>query len=392
MAFRFPSRWDGHESGPNPLSQAVARRRASGAPLLDLTVSNPAATGLALPSGWPRLLADEAGRAYAPDPKGACAAREAIARYCEERSGHRADPDDFFLTAGTSEGYSHLFRLLCEAGDAILVPRPSYPLLDALAGLSDVVVEGYPMLPEARDGFVAWRPDREALAGRVTPRTRAVCVVQPDNPTGAAPSPEDAAWLLEFAERRGLALIVDEVFADYRHDGGVTPFLASRGPLVFTLNGLSKLVGLPQLKLAWIRVAGGADAARAKEHLEWICDAHLSVGVAPQLAAPELLRRRNEFQAPIRARLAENLKTLRELSAGNPSLAPLWPQGGWCVPIRCGGIGDDEAFAIRLVEEHGVLAQPGYFYDFEDEETLVASLLAPPEVFGEGIRRLAAAI
>jgi alanine-synthesizing transaminase len=188
-------------------------------------------------------------------------------------------------------------------------------------------------------------------------------------------------------------LIVDEVFADYRHDGHATPLLRSGGPLVFTLNGLSKLVGLPQLKLAWIHVAGNEpDKAMAKDLLEWMCDAHLSISSASQLAAPELLRRRAEFQGPILKRIATNLATLREFAATNQRLQPLWPQGGWCLPVRCVGIRDDEEFAIRLVKDEGVLIQPGYFFDFEDEETIVISLLPEPEVFREGLTRLIRAL
>jgi aspartate/methionine/tyrosine aminotransferase len=405
VPFRFPARWDGLESGLNPLSEAVARRRAMGLALLDLTPSNPTTTGVPLPGDWMPLLADPDGRVYAPDPKGLPAAREAIARYYGERDGadeeqseaSSVNPDDLFLTAGTSEGYSHLFKLLCDPGDEILVPRPSYPLLDTLAGLSGIELRGYPLVPDADSP--AWRIDFEALEAALSPRVRALVVVSPNNPTGNILSSGDATSLLEFAERHGLAVIVDEVFADYVFEGTESPRrLVSNHVPVFTLNGLSKLVGLPQLKLAWIHAAGNAaDKAKAKDALEWMCDAHLSVGTAPQLAAPELLRRRAEFQQPIRERLRENLAALREIASRHPWMRPMWPQGGWCVPIRCPGIGDDEAFAIRLVEEDGVLVQPGYFYDFgdgdgDDEETIVVSLLTPPEIFREGLAKLAVAL
>jgi alanine-synthesizing transaminase len=402
MPFRFPSRWEGRHHDPNPLTEAVAARRNSGHDLIDLTVSNPTAVGLDFPNDWTGLLGDQSLLHYEPDPKGLPSARDAIAGYYAERAfarddsdrGGSVDPDDLFLTAGTSEGYAHLFRMLCEPGDTILAPRPSYPLLETLADIAGLTLETYPLVHDesggaAGEGFHAWSPDREALTAQITPHTRVLCVVQPNNPTGSVLSPDDAAWLLDFAAKHNLAIIVDEVFADFRHDRGTTSLPASTGPLVFTLNGLSKLVGLPQLKLAWIHVAGNVeDKARAKDLLEWICDAHLSVGTAPQLAAPELLRRRDEFQGPIRQRLAGNLSILRELAMGNTRLQPLWPQGGWCMPVRCSGIGDDERFAIRLVETEGVMVQPGYFFDFDDEETIVVSLLPEPEMFREGLTRL----
>jgi alanine-synthesizing transaminase len=411
MSFRFPARWHGLESAPTPLSEALARRRAAGLPLLDLTGSNPTTAGTPLPEDWTSLLADPAGRTYAPESKGLRVTRAAIARYYAERdgAGSAIDPEALFLTAGTSEGYAHLFRLLCEPGDEALVPRPSYPLFDTLASLSDVELRPYPLLPAAdAPGMPVWRIDFAALESAVTPRTRAILVVSPNNPTGNVLSGDEATALLAFAARHGLAVIVDEVFADYifgsaaaSHPQSARPArrLASHDVPVFTLNGLSKLVGLPQLKLAWIHVDGNpADKAVAMNALEWMCDAHLSVSTAAQLAAPELLRRRAEFQAPIRARLAENLKTLEELATTHASLQPLLPEGGWAAPIRCLGLKndeDDEALTIRLVEEHGVLAQPGYFYDFEEDEgeaTLVVSLLTPPEVFREGLTRIAAAL
>lgn len=416
MSFRFPARWEGRDHGPNPLTQAVQTRKAAGLPLLDLTVSNPTVVGLPYPEDWPDLLSGrgvegfDSGRAalrgYDPDARGMPSARRAVAEYYRER-GEAVHTDDLFLTSGTSEAYAHLFKLLCEPGDAILIPRPSYPLLDTLADLAGLELASYPLIPaadvadterpadaSANTRLTPWKPDRRALSAAITPRTKVVVVVSPNNPTGNVLALEDAEWLVGFATRHGLALIVDEVFADYCHDGAASTSLVTsgdEGPLVFTLNGLSKLVGLPQLKLAWIHVAGDAhDKAVAAEALETMCDAALSVGTAPQVACAPLLRRRVEFQGPIKARLAENLATLRARVEGVHGLQVLWPERGWCVPVRCGDIEDDEAFAIRLVKEAGVLVQPGYFFDFDDEETIVVSLLAPPEIFGEGLERLIA--
>lgn len=418
MRFRFPSRWEGRDHGPNPLTEAVTARRAAGLPLLDLTISNPTTVGLAFPEDWPGLLtgqdggslggkavgagraAVEAIRGYDPDPRGLAAARRALEAYYRARGALAPGADDFFLTAGTSEAYSHLFKLLCEPGDAILAPRPSYPLLDTLADLAGLRLDSYPLvarreLPtaDALPAATGWALDRDALVAALTPRTRLIVVVTPNNPTGSVWSQEDAAWLVTLAQARGLALVVDEVFADYRHDGKTTPLVHSDGPLVFTLNGLSKLVGLPQLKLAWIHVAGNApDKAVACETLEWMCDAALSVSTASQIACAGLLRRRHEFQTPIHERIAVNRATLHTAEVATPRLEVLWPEGGWCVPVRCTGIVDDEAFAIQLMDEAGVLVQPGYFFDFEDEEIIVLSLLTPPEVFRTGVEHIANAL
>jgi len=414
MTFAFPDRWPDEDPGLNPLSEALERRKAAGLACLDLTLSNPTRAGILFPEGWETLLGGRAVRSYDPDPRGSAAARAAIAAYYDDRPGDpeerggpsrdRVDPDDLFLTAGTSEGYSYLFKLLCgpdAASGHALVPRPSYPLLETLADLENVTLGTYALSRE--DG---WKIDRASLEAALTPRTRIVFVVHPNNPTGSLIDEDDTAWLLALAERRGFALVVDEVFADYMHDvpgirddGGTRPArrIRSTGPLVFTLNGLSKLVGLPQLKLAWIHVQGNAtDKKKAKRHLEWMCDAFLSVGTAPQAACAELLRRRAEFQDPVRERIGFNLRQLRQAAEETPNLEPLWPQGGWCVPVRCHGIVeqgmDDEAFAIRLVEAEGVLVQPGYFFDFDEEDVLVLSLLTGPDVFREGLARLRLAL
>jgi aspartate/methionine/tyrosine aminotransferase len=396
MTFRFPARWPEGDPGLNPLSRALERRREAGLPVLDLTVSNPTKCGLRFPGDWTALLGGRAVESYDPDPRGGAAAREAIAAYYGDRQGADAvDPADVFLTAGTSEGYSHLFKLLCAPGDHALIPRPSYPLLETLAELESITLGTYDLVPGATDAETGtpWRLDRAGLEAALTPRTRIVFAVHPGNPTGSPLAADDAAWMLDLADRRGLAVVMDEVFADYALGEKPAPLLRSSGPLVFTLNGLSKLLGLPQLKLAWIHVAGGPeDKEKAKRHLEWICDAYLSVGAPPQAACAGLLRRRAEFQGPIRERLESNRATLREFSAGHAALRPLWPQGGWCVPVRCAGIVeagmDDEAFATRLLDTEGVHAQPGYFFDFDEEDVIVVSLLPEPEIFREGLKRI----
>ena len=373
MPFHFSDRWQDSDPTPNALTEAIAARKKSGQPIFDLTASNPTQCGIVYPD-WTSLLNQSSVQTYDPHPQGNLKAREAIAQYYAERS-ERVAPYDLFLTAGTSEGYAHLFKLLCDPGDEVLVSSPSYPLLETLASLEGIQIRSY---------F-----DLKSLKANLTERTRAIFLVQPNNPTGHVLSKNDADYLVHIAEEKGLALVVDEVFADFLYNSNILPLLHSKKSLVFTLNGLSKLLGLPQLKLAWIHVDGETSLkARAKKHLEWICDAYLSVSTASQAACPELLERRLDFQIPIQERLETNLSTLREVAKANPQLEPLWPQGGWCIPVRCKGVEDDEAFALELLEKHGVLVHPGYFFDFEEEDVVVLSLLIEPTVFREGLARL----
>ena len=373
MPFHFSDRWQDSDPTPNALTEAIAARKKSGQPIFDLTASNPTQCGIVYPD-WTSLLNQSSVQTYDPHPQGNLKAREAIAQYYAERS-ERVAPYDLFLTAGTSEGYAHLFKLLCDPGDEVLVSSPSYPLLETLASLEGIQIRSY---------F-----DLTSLKANLTERTRAIFLVQPNNPTGHVLSKNDADYLVHIAEEKGLALVVDEVFADFLYNSNILPLLHSKKSLVFTLNGLSKLLGLPQLKLAWIHVDGETSLkARAKKHLEWICDAYLSVSTASQAACPELLERRLDFQIPIQERLETNLSTLREVAKANPQIEPLWPQGGWCIPVRCKGVEDDEAFALELLEKHGVLVHPGYFFDFEEEDVVVLSLLIEPTVFREGLARL----
>ena len=265
MPFHFSDRWQDSDPTPNALTEAIAARKKSGQPIFDLTASNPTQCGIVYPD-WTSLLNQSSVQTYDPHPQGNLKAREAIAQYYAERS-ERVAPYDLFLTAGTSEGYAHLFKLLCDPGDEVLVSSPSYPLLETLASLEGIQIRSY---------F-----DLKSLKANLTERTRAIFLVQPNNPTGHVLSKNDADYLVHIAEEKGLALVVDEVFADFLYNSNILPLLHSKKSLVFTLNGLSKLLGLPQLKLAWIHVDGETSLkARAKKHLEWICDAYLSVSTA----------------------------------------------------------------------------------------------------------------
>jgi hypothetical protein len=386
----------------NPLAAAVEARRARGEPVVDLTEANPTRCGLlaggeALARALTELARDPSARRYEPDPRGAASAREAIARY-HARGGAAVDPEQVLLTAGTSEGYAHLFRLLADPGDRVLVPRPGYPLFDLLAELEGVETRGYP-LRRARDGF---RVDLQALAREAAaPRARAVLAVHPHNPTGAFVHPDDARALRDACRAHDLALVSDEVFAESAFadaaPGARVATLLEPGeaaPLHFVLSGASKLLALPQLKLSWIVIAGPRalrDEARAR--LEAIADTYLSV--SPLLAAclPALLDARPGIQATLAGRVRENRARLAALAAAAPGVALLPAEAGFAAILELGdeaGAPDEEALALRLVERAGVLAHPGFFFDFEDDgrARLVLSLLPEPERFDAAARAL----
>ena len=368
---------------PNRLARALEARRREGAPLLDLSESNPTRVGLRGPADLLPLLADPSALAYQPAPLGLASAREAVAADYARR-GTRISSEQVLLTASTSEAYAYLFKLLCQPGDAVLVPRPGYPLFELLAGLECVEAAPYDL---GYDG--AWHLPASAVESALTPRTRAVVVVSPGNPTGAYLKSGEAEALQALCAREGLALIADEVFADYAVGPDPTrqPSLAADGPaLAFALGGLSKSCGLPQLKLGWLAVAGPPglrDEALAR--LELIADTFLSVGTPVQRALPGLLARLGELQAPIAARVAGNLDRLRRALGTASQATLLAPEGGWSAVLRVPANLPEEALALRLLESRGVLVHPGYFFDFPDEAFLVLSLLPEPGVFQAGV-------
>ena len=370
----------------NRLAAAVEARRRAGAPVLDLTESNPTRAGLAGPRDLLEGLAQPSALAYEPAPFGLPAARAAVAADYARR-GFPVGADRVLLTASTSEAYAFLFKLLCDPGDDLLVPRPGYPLFEYLAAL-----EAVRAVPYALDHDGEWHLSASALARAATPRTRAVVAVNPNNPTGAFLKEEERDLLEGFCAERGLALVSDEVFADYsfRDDPRRAGSVARDGSaLAFSLGGLSKSCALPQLKLAWCVVTGPEERRReAAARLEVVADTFLSVSTPVQHAAPALLARREELQAPVRARLAANLAELRRrLAAGSPATL-LEPEGGWYAVLRVPATVPEEERVLRLLEERAVLVHPGYFFDFPREAYLVLSLLPEPEVFGDAAGRL----
>ena len=375
------------ELEPNRLARAIEEMRRAGRPFVDLTESNPTRAGFEYPSDLLARLADRRALAYAPSPFGARDARSAVA-LDYARQGVDVDAERIVLTSSTSEAYSHLFKLLTDAGDEVLVPRPSYPLFDHLTRLDLVNARPY-----ALDYHGRWTIDFDSIERALTARTRAVLVVSPNNPTGSFVARDELDRLAAICAERGLAIVADEVFADYELDADAARragrVAAQRAALSFALGGLSKSVGLPQVKLGWIAVGGPeARAAEALRRLEVICDAYLSVSTPVQAAAPELLARGAGVRAQIAARVRANLRCLQRDAASVPACRVLEAEGGWYAVIQVPSFEPEEDLVVRLLTTVGVLVHPGYFFDFPRESFVIVSLLPTPALFREGIGRI----
>jgi hypothetical protein len=388
LSHRLPS-----ERAPNAWARALEARRAAGGRLIDLTESNPTRVGLAgADAAALAALAAPEGARYEPDPRGLPAARAAVARDYAVR-GTPVDPGHLVLTASTSEAYAHLFRMLADAGETVLVPTPSYPLFEPLAQLEAVTLAPYRL---AYDG--AWHLDRGSLEVAIASASspvRALIVVQPNHPTGSCLSADEIAFVESLCERHAMAIVSDEVFGDFGWDRAraTLPGLAGRSRVAtFALGGLSKSCGMPQIKLGWIAVSGppaARDAALAG--LEWIADLFLSVSTPAQLALPRLLEAKPAFQARVRERLAVNLGRLDALTRERPEVTRLAAEGGWVAILRLPARKSGEAWALDLLERD-VVVHPGHFYDIEGEATLVVSLIVEPGSFAEGMGRIADAL
>ncbi len=373
---------------PNRLTEALHRLRGAGAEIDDLTESNPTRVGFDYPARVAEALAHPAGLTYEPHPLGLPDARQAVAGDFRRR-GLTVPKDRIVLTASTSEAYSLLFKLLCDPGDEVLVPSPSYPLFEFLSALDSVRARPYRL-----DDHGTWSCDIDGLARAVTQRTRAVVVVNPNNPTGSYLKRAELDAIAALCRSHQLALIGDEVFAEYVLDAELSrtsSVLAQRDALTFALGGLSKSAGLPQLKLGWMAVGGPDDLVRpAMERLELICDTYLSVSTPVQQALPVLLAEGAGIRAQIRNRIARNYATLRELAARYPALRVLQAEGGWYAIVQVPSMLTEEALVLQLLERDHVLVHPGYFFDFPREAFLVLSLLPRPEVFDRAAARVLA--
>ncbi|HEX6162928.1 MAG TPA: pyridoxal phosphate-dependent aminotransferase [Vicinamibacterales bacterium] len=369
----------------NPLARALYAKRRADAAILDLTETNPTRVGLTYPKELLVPLSDGRALEYDPQPLGLWSARAAVAADFRRR-GIVISADRVALTSSTSEAYALLFKLLCDAGDAVLVPQPSYPLFEHLTRLESITP-----IPYALEFHGGWRIDLESLANAASDRVRAVLIVSPNNPTGSFLHRDDLEAISHLAVARGWAIIGDEVFADYPLDPAphAANVLAGADALTFSLGGLSKSAGLPQLKLGWIGFGGpAATVDRAMAAYELIADTYLSVSTPVQAAASELIEHGTAIRAQILVRLRRNLESLRKLAAAHPSIGVLPVEGGWSAVIQAPRIRSEEALVLELLEKDDVLVHPGYFFDFDREAFVIVSLIVDPARFDAGIARV----
>jgi alanine-synthesizing transaminase len=369
----------------NRLSDVLAQHRAAEKPLLDLTASNPTDCGFDYDGqAILRALCNSAALVYEPDPSGLLSARRAVVRYYAAR-GNEVPVEDVILTTSTSEAYSFIFRTLCNPGDEILVPEPSYPLFGFLADIQDVKLARYPLVYD-----YGWQVDFQALEQAITDRTRGVIVVHPNNPTGHFFKSGEAAQLNAICSERELAVISDEVFLDFALSGGrPASFAANTGALTFTMSGLSKISGLPQMKMAWLIAGGPVELKKpALARLEVIADTYLSMSTPVQLAAPVLLEQRYGFQKQLMERVRMNLAELDRQFAAQSACVRSDLEGGWHAVLRVPATRSDEDLAIELLSRNNVYVHPGHFYDFPSDGYLIVSLMTRDQHFAEGIKLL----
>lgn len=380
--FAERTRWN---LSANRLSEALAVQRGSGRALLDLSASNPTDCGFHYDQETIlEALARPQSLEYHPDPRGLKSAREAVKSYYASL-GTKAAVEDLVLTTSTSEAYSFVFRLLANPGDEMLIPTPSYPLFDFLADIQDVKLVRYPLFYDH-----GWHIDFHKLEQAIGARTRGIIVVHPNNPTGHFTRPEEIDQLNQICRKNSMAVIADEVFLDF----GLKverprAFAGNSETLTFTLSGISKISGLPQMKLAWLLVSGPDEQTKdALARLEVIADTYLSLNTPVQLAASILLDHRHVLQPQLMERVRRNLSELDSQLAAQRLCSRLVIEGGWCAVLRVPATRSDEEWAIELLEQHDVYVHPGHFYGFPTDGYLVVSLIAREAEFTEGVTRI----
>jgi alanine-synthesizing transaminase len=369
----------------NATTRTLDALRRRGLTVIDLTVSNPTRVGLHYPGDLLSALADPAALEYDPQPLGSITAREAVSADFARRGLH-VSPDCIALTASTSEAYAWLFKLLCDAGDSVLVPRPSYPLFQHLTVLESVEARPYRLEYNGQ-----WRLDPNELAATIDDRTRAILVVSPNNPTGSFLHTDDLVALAELCQAKQIALVGDEVFTDFGFEPEVRhpSVLEAEDVVACSLGGLSKSAGLPQLKLGWIGFSGPAARVRSViEAFEVVADTYLSVSTPIQVALPTLIKRASDIRHQIQRRVGRNLMALRNAVSRFPSISLLESEGGWSAVLRVPTYRSEESLVLELLTQDHVLVHPGFFFDFDREAFLVLSLLVDGESFDRGIERV----
>jgi len=375
-------------AGRNRLAVALDERRSASRAIIDLTLSNPTRAGFSYPPGLLEPLAQARALCYEPAPFGLASARQAVADDFARR-GVVVASNQIVLTASTSEAYSLLFKLLCDPGDTVLAPRPSYPLVEHLAELDGVSLDYYGL-----DYHGRWAIDVHALGDKLSVpagnRVRAIVTISPNNPTGSVVTDAELEALASLAREHHLALVADEVFADYPVSGAApASVLRQQTALTFALGGLSKSVGLPQVKLGWMGIGGPSSLVdEAMDRLETISDAYLSVSTPVQVAAPELLRSGASVRAQIQRRVCGNFARLEAAASVCPACSVMPVEAGWYAVVQVPAIESEETIVLELLDRTGILVHPGYFYDFQREAFLVISLLPEADVFDAAARAL----
>ena len=373
----------------NALSRFISELGADADTIIDLTISNPTEVGFTLPDDFLREITGQEINRYRPEALGLLSTRRAVANYLKSLDTH-VTSSQILLTTGTSESYGYLCKLLCDPGDALLVPRPGYPLFEHLTSL-----EGVATIPYQLDYQGSWKIDFSGFERSITSAVRAVVMVNPNNPTGSFVATDEFHRIIQICKNRNLALIVDEVFGVYNmtSDRKRGPSILDQTPevLTFVLGGLSKACGLPQVKLGWIIVSGPSLLTRpALERLELISDTYLSVNIFSQVAAQKFIEVGSSIATRIKERIRQNYGTLKEIMPRDSSLRLLPVDGGWYAVLRVLSGLDEESVVINLLKHEGVLVHPGYFFDFPDEIFLVISLMPETRGFKEGVTRLVA--
>lgn len=387
MQFAERTAW---ESSDNPLSQALSAIKYDGQPWHDLTVSNPTQCGFDYSSKlFLRPLRNSNNLIYSPKSRGLQTAREEVVKYYASKN-QTVYADRMLLTASSSEAYNYIFRLLFNPGDRVLIPSPSYPLFNYLAQINDADVALFPLRFEKEKD--SWRIDFDHLAAVLTEKTKAIILVNPNNPTGSYIQKDELERLTSICQERNLAIICDEVFTDFplaMDDNNVTSLVDVDKVLTFVIGGLSKALAMPQMKLSWVCVNGPRDVVDLAMHkLDIIADTFLSVATPPQNALEAWFDARDHIQSQIMTRLQTNLEILISMLTNNPSMHLLPVHGGWYVSIRIDGVEDDEEFAINLLQTKRTYVHPGYLFDFDDSGYIVLSLLTQPEDWKKGIKQL----